>query len=209
MDGIIFDVDGTLWDSTDIVAVSWNNAINENSDLTCNITGSDLKKLFGKTMDEILLALFPDLPKEEQTRLGELCFEYENNLLAEKPGTLYPNVEKVFKKLSEKTELYIVSNCQCGYIEVFLETTGLQKYIKDHLCFGQTNAPKHETIRQLMKKHDLTDVIYVGDTQGDFDACKNADIPFIFAEYGFGDAPEADSRITALIDLPYILDIDQ
>lgn len=208
MDGIIFDVDGTLWDSTDIVALSWNQAITENSDLDSNITGADLKKLFGKTMDEILLALFPGLSKEEQNRLGELCFEYENNLLAKEPGTLYPDVEKIFEKLSKKTDLYIVSNCQCGYIEVFLEVTGLQKYVKDHLCFGDTQLPKHETIRRLMKENNLTDVVYVGDTQGDFDACKNADVPFIFAEYGFGDAPEASSRITALTDLPYILGLD-
>lgn len=205
MDGIIFDVDGTLWDSTDNVAISWNNAIMENSDLVANITGDELKKLFGKTMDDILLALFPDLSKEEQHRLGELCFEYENNFLEENPGTLYPGVEEIFKKLTEKTDLYIVSNCQCGYIEVFLKATGLQKYIKDQLCFGDTGLPKHETIRTLMKKHNLTDVVYVGDTQGDFDACRDAEIPFIFAEYGFGDAPEAVSRITALTDLPYMI----
>ena len=201
MDGIIFDVDGTLWDSTEEVAVSWNQAINENSELTCSFTGSDMKKVFGKTMDEILLTFFPDLTKEEQNRLGELCFKYENEFLAKNPGKLFPDVEKVFKELSEKTDLYIVSNCQCGYIEVFLEACKLQEYIKDHLCFGQTGLPKHETIRQLMKNNNLTDVVYVGDTQGDFDACKNAAVPFIFAEYGFGEAPEADTRITALTDL--------
>ena len=33
MDGIIFDVDGTLWDSTEAVARSWNQAIEENTQM--------------------------------------------------------------------------------------------------------------------------------------------------------------------------------
>ena len=53
MDGIIFDVDGTLWDSVEVVAESWNLAIKENSDLEPNLNREILQRLFGKTMDEI------------------------------------------------------------------------------------------------------------------------------------------------------------
>ena len=81
MDGIIFDVDGTLWDSTAPVVKAWNNAITENSDLKADITDETLKSLFGKTMDEITLALMPTLSPEERTRIGYLCFDYENKLL--------------------------------------------------------------------------------------------------------------------------------
>ena len=56
MDGIIFDVDGTLWDSTEAVARSWNQAIEENTDFSLSLTADRLKSLFGKTMDEITLA---------------------------------------------------------------------------------------------------------------------------------------------------------
>ena len=80
MDGIIFDVDGTLWDSTEAVARSWNQAIEENTDFSLSLTADWLKSLFGKTMDEITLALFPSCPKEERDRIGYLCFNYENRL---------------------------------------------------------------------------------------------------------------------------------
>lgn len=67
MDGIIFDVDGTLWDSTEAVARSWNQAIEENTDFSLSLTADWLKSLFGKTMDEITLALFPSAQKKNVT----------------------------------------------------------------------------------------------------------------------------------------------
>ena len=97
MDGIIFDVDGTLWDSTDTVAESWNTAIRENSSLDLVVDRQILSGLFGKTMEDLYRALFPQLSDEERTRLGTLCFEYENKLLLEKPGTLYPGVAETHK----------------------------------------------------------------------------------------------------------------
>lgn len=204
MDGIIFDIDGTLWDSTEQVAASWTKAIKENSNLDLTLTGSELMCHFGKTMDAITAALFPTLSLEDQAKLGDICYEYENAYLLDHPGILFPHVKEVFETLSHTYDLYIVSNCQCGYIEVFLESTDLGKYVKDYLCYGDTLRPKNETICQLMAKHHLTDVVYVGDTLGDYDACQKANVPFVFAEYGFGDVPEATHRISdmsALIDI--------
>ena len=205
MDGIIFDVDGTLWDSTEQVAISWTQAIRENSDLDMNLTGEGIKCHFGKTMDAITAALFPSLSLEDRKKLGDICYEYENAYLETHPVLLFPHVKEVFEQLSEAFDLYIVSNCQCVYIEVFLKSTGLGCFIKDHLCFGQTLRPKNETIRLLMEKHNLKDVVYIGDTLGDFDACQKADVPFIFAEYGFGEAPEAKMRIKDIAELPALL----
>lgn len=201
MDGIIFDVDGTLWDSTDSVTESWNLAIRENSDLNLTITSEILKGLFGKTMTEIASALFPSLPEEERINFLNICYDYENRHLEIRPGDLYDGVVETLRKLAEKYPLYIVSNCQCGYIEVMIKTAGIGSLIRDHLCFGETGTPKSETIRALMERNGLKDVVYVGDTQGDADACKDAEVPFVFAEYGFGDVPDAEVRISKISDL--------
>ena len=61
-----------------------------------------------------------------------------------------------------------------------------------------------ELIGILMEKNGLKSPVYVGDTQGDADACKAAGIPFIFAEYGFGDVPDAATRIQRFSDLEKI-----
>ena len=204
MDSIIFDVDGTIWDSTQSVADSWNKAIREHSDLDLTLDPVSLSRVFGKTMTEIADALFPALDTEARMKLLDACYAEENRYLEDHPGLLYDGVAGTIRNLSLRYPLYIVSNCQCGYIEVMLKTSGLAPYIKDHLCFGETLRPKGETIRMLMEKNGLKSPVYVGDTQGDAHACKAAGIPFIFAEYGFGDVPDAATRIQRFSDLEKI-----
>ena len=201
MDSIIFDVDGTLWDSTDSVADSWNQAIRLNSSLDLTLDRETLSGVFGKTMTEIGDILFPSLPPQERNDLLEICFENENRYLEDHPGEMYPGVAEIIPMLAEKYPLFIVSNCQCGYIEVLLKTTGLGPYIKDHLCFGETQVSKGETMRMLVERNNLKSPVYIGDTQGDADACKAADVPFIFAEYGFGEVPSANRRIREFSEL--------
>ena len=184
MDGIIFDVDGTLWDSVEVVAESWNLAIKENSDLEPNLNREILQGLFGKTMDEI---------------------DYENRYLETHPGVYYEGVMDTLKELALEYPLFIVSNCQCGYIEVMMKGAGMEPYIKDFLCFGQTQTSKDQTILKLMEKNNLTSPVYVGDTQGDADSCKKAGVPFIFAEYGLGDVKEDYPTIHSFSELKNIL----
>ena len=88
-----------------------------------------------------------------------------------------------------------MSNCQKGYIEALLDTTPLKPYVTGHLCYGDTNCQKDVTIRRLMEQYGLKKVFYVGDTQGDADACNKADVPFILADYGFGNVPDPAYRI--------------
>lgn len=201
MDSIIFDVDGTLWDSTDSVARSWNLAIQENSSLDLTITENALQQVFGKTMTEIADTLFSRLPEKERMKLLEVCFQYENRYLETHPGKLFDGVTDTLATLSGQYPLFIVSNCQQGYIEVLLRTCSLEPFIKDHLCFGETQTSKGQTILTLMKRNGLKNPVYVGDTRGDADACAEAGIPFIFAGYGFGDVPDAKMRISKFTDL--------
>ncbi len=201
MEAIIFDVDGTLWDSTDGVAESWNQVIERETDLGRVITAERLHRLFGKTMDVIAADVFPDYSLEERSRLAELCFTYENDYLREHPGILYPGVAESMEWLAQKVPLFIASNCQCGYIEAFLDSTGLRPLVKDFICYGDTGLSKGKNIRILMERNGLTDAAYVGDTRGDEEACEEAGVPFIYAEYGFGEALHPAQVIRQFSDL--------
>ena len=201
MDSIIFDVDGTLWDSTGIVADAWTDYLRETEHIDMTVTVEKLKSLFGRPLPVIAEQIFPDRGKEEQIRLIDGCCQAEHRALLKKCAPLYPDLEKTLKALAAKYPLYMVSNCQAGYIEVFLKSTGFGRYFSGHLCHGDTGADKPETISILMKEQHLQSPVYVGDTMGDFLSCRKAGVPFVFASYGFGDVPEPDYRIEKPADL--------
>ena len=201
MDSIIFDVDGTLWDSTDVVAKAWTDYLRQKEQIDLTITAGQLKTLFGKPLAEIAALVFPEYPENEQLRLIDGCCEAEHALLHITGAPLYEDLEKTLQILSAQYPLYIVSNSQCGYIELFLEKTGFAKYFQGHLCNGDTGLDKGSNIRQIADQNGLKDPVYVGDTIGDFEACRKAGVPFVLAEYGFGEVSEPDMRISKPMDL--------
>ena len=201
-ESLIFDIDGTLWDSRALVAEGYNAQLHrEGLDHLC-VDAERLKTLFGKVMTEIADALFESLPREERYPLLERCMESENAHLHESPCDIgFPGVKETLEKLAENHRLFIVSNSQCGYPELCIRKMGLEKLIQGHLCFGDTGTTKGQTILRLMKEHNIESAAYIGDTQGDLEACEEAGIPFVFAAFGFGNPAHWDARIEKFEDL--------
>ena len=199
---IIFDVDGTLWDSTEVVAQAWNKAIAEVGGTKTVVSAAILKREFGKTMKVIADNLFPDADEATKALLMKKCCDYEHEALEEnEEELLYPAVVSTIKELALRHRLFIVSNCQSGYIELFMKKAGIEAYIEDWECFGDTGKAKGENIRLLMERNKLAEAVYVGDTQGDYEATQLAGIPFIFARYGFGSVTVATQGIERFEDL--------
>ena len=201
-ESLIFDIDGTLWDSRELVAQGYNIQLRaEGLEKYC-VTAQDLKPLFGRVMTEIADALFPFLPEGERYGLMERCMATENQFLHDNPCHIgYPKVAQTIHALSKKHRLFIVSNSQRGYPDLCIEKLGLDEDIRGHLCFGDTGTSKGKTIRALMERYHIENCAYVGDTQGDYEATLEAGIPFIWAAYGFGTPAGFDARIDAFSDL--------
>lgn len=200
-DSIIFDLDGTLWDSTQTSALIIQDILKKYPDIKETVTADQLKQLFGRPLNEIGMELFQSVSKERAVEaISEYC-KLQGSYMEKLGGILYPELEETLKELSKKYKLLIVSNCEDGYIESFFAAHGLSKYFCDYECPGRTKKLKADNIRIVMERNGLKNSVYVGDTHWDAKAAKESGIPFIFAEYGFGNVEEYDDIIHSFSEL--------
>ena len=201
MDSIIFDLDGTIWDPIDTVLSAWNSVIRKSNLINTELTRKDFEGTMGLQMDEISRRFFPAINDQERQKIIRDCCEAEHSVIEKNGGVLFDNVENVLKELSQKYKLYIVSNCQDGYIEAFYKYHTLDQYFLDFENPGRTGLSKGENINLIIERNNLSSPVYVGDTQGDLEAARFAKIPFIYAEYGFGQVNQYDMKIESFEEL--------
>ena len=202
-ESIIFDIDGTLWDSRALIAEGYNIQLRKEGLHHLQTNEDVLLKLFGKTMSDIADNLFPDFPPEERYALMDRCIESEDAYLNEHPcdTIAYPDIQSTMEELAKKHRLFIVSNGQKGYPQLAAKKLKVDHLISGYLSYGDTGTEKGETIRILMKDHNIANAVYVGDTQGDYEATLEAGIPFVWAAFGFGNPAGYDAKIEKFADL--------
>jgi phosphoglycolate phosphatase len=194
LQGIVFDLDGTLWDSTVTVAAAWDAAVRTRHPDHPPIRQADIRAVMGLAHRELLERLFPRYPLAEQEALAALCYAEEERRLRTEGAPVYPGVREGLEILAARFPLFIVSNCQAGYIETFLDLTGMGERFSDFECHGNTGRGKPENLAGLLRRNRIACALLVGDTAGDEQAARTVGIPFLHAAYGFGLAERPDAR---------------
>lgn len=203
--GIIFDLDGTLWDSSENVVKSWNEVLRKRSETDRQITMDDMHNYMGRTMKVIAELMLPELSEEVRECILRECENHENEYLSHHGGKLFPDLEQVLAELSKKYKLFIVSNCQIGYIETFLKYYEFENFFTDTENYGNTGMEKGDNIRLVIERNKLDKAVYIGDTQGDCDASDCAGVPFIHAAYGFGTINREVPKVNSLHDIAEVV----
>jgi phosphoglycolate phosphatase len=198
-DSVGFDLDGTLWNSLDTITKAWDKAASEYG--VSLPSYDDMRSVMGMNRTDLMTKLFPEFSDEKKNEFFERSSVICDELLSKYGGQLYDGLEDTLSELSKHVKLYIVSNCQNGYIETFLKFHKLRKYFCDFRCSGKKCTPKGENIKDLIICNRFKNSIFVGDTQGDKDAADLAGVPFIFASYGFGYVDSYDFKVKSFSEI--------
>lgn len=202
-DGLLFDLDGTLWDSVDAICLSWNRALERLAPRYAGrITRPRLIGCMGMLLPDIVRKLLPEADLKQLAPAMEAMLEEENAYVAAHGGILYPQVPETLEILARDCPLFIVSNCQDGYIEAFFQAHGLGKFFKDFENPGRTGRPKGDNIALVVQRNGLKHPLYIGDTQGDCNAAAQAGVPFLHAAYGFGHIDHEVPHVDAFEEIP-------
>jgi phosphoglycolate phosphatase len=188
-DSLIFDLDGTLWDAVQTYADAWNLHFKQNR-IERETSKEELNGLMGMEEAEFLEIMLPNFSRKERKQHYMKIVDIQYELISSQGGQIYAGVQEGLELLSKKYTLFIVSNCPKHTIEHFMQFAGIESLIRDSIAHGQNHKSKHENIRELIDRHVLRKALYIGDTDGDRIQSEKAAVPFIFMEYGFGQASD-------------------
>lgn len=199
-DGIIFDMDGTLWDALDTYVASWNAGFRKEG--VDKVVGRrDLDYMMGWEKKNVLEHVLPDYDASRQEEIFNTINRLRSGFIRQLGGRLYEGVREGLRSLSLNYKLFIVSNSPPNLIGEFMDWANIRNLIADEIAHGDNFKPKDYNIRLLVEKHRLKFPVYIGDTEIDSRASRKAGVPFVFMSYGFGKTEDFDIKFDSFNEL--------
>ncbi len=189
---ITLDIDGTLFDSTSIVTLSFREGIQnwcfENNCREISIPGGDeIMKLVGQPAAYIFSTLFPEISTSRQYQLMDYCTGALCDAIRNGNGHIFSGAVPTLRQLHKAGyKLLVASNGQRDYIEAILQTHDLAHLFSPWTTLQETGIQsKHELVAHYIATYGPhNNYIMVGDRYSDREAAEKNNIPFIGCAFG-------------------------
>lgn len=201
---IIFDLDGTLWDTT-YTTLEAANIIANKYDEVKEFKMKTITDGMGLSFDENVKNYFPYLEYDKGAKYLDELINTNIGIMSNKGAKLYDGVEDVIKELSKKYKLGIITNNNDDYVKVFYKASKLEQYFTDYMGAATYGITKAEAIRKMVDRNNEENSYYVGDIEKDMLAAHTAGIGFIHAKYGFDKQLSSTYYIEDIKELPKLL----
>ncbi len=200
----LFDLDGTLIDSSPEIIKTYNAVFLKHNIEPIREVSIDL---IGPPLKETMSMLVPlDHEHKLESLINDFIDLYDNKFCYE--SLLYKGAYEMLNNLSKHKKLILITNKRLIPTEKILSSLGIMHFFEKYFSLDSNDQlliNKSLLIKDVLEKMklDSSKCIYIGDTEGDFNASRDNNIDFIFAKYGYG-----DSRIKFLNEISDISDLD-
>lgn len=202
-DNLIFDLDGTLFDSAPEILVCLKKALQLNNiDINDNLN----KSIIGPPLKETLKNLVQKKDTVKIDKIIENFIELYDSDYCYKTK-LYKGVQETLKILEKKKNLILITNKRIVPTEKMLKNSKIIELFDNYFSVDpndQSKKDKSTLISKTIKDYKINpqNTAYIGDTMGDFIASKKNNIKFIFAGWGYGKYVEdADLHLTDIREM--------
>ena len=202
---LIFDMDGTLWVTTEKTKEASDIIVRKYNTLK-EITKEQIEKGMGLGSKEVAKIYMPYLELEESLKYLEEINQKTIELIGDSGAKLYEGVEETIKILNKHYKLAIVTNNNDDYVKALFKSTGLEEYFTDYIGAAGYNITKSEAISTIINRNKEEHNYYIGDIEKDKIAAEQAGVTFIHAKYGFEPNVKTNLYINNIKELPSLLD---
>ncbi|MEI4799826.1 HAD hydrolase-like protein [Bacillus sp. FJAT-51639] len=213
LQSLIFDMDGTLFQTEKILELSLDDTFNHLRSLNLWDTVTPIDKyreIMGVPLPKVWEALLPNHSNEIREQTDAYFLERLVENIRNGKGALYPNVEEVFSYLKENNySIYIASNGLTEYLQAIVSYYNLDNWVTETFSIQQIQTlNKGDLVKTIIKKYDIKRAAVIGDRLSDINAAKDNGLIAIGCNFDFAQEDElaqADFVINDLMELKTIL----
>jgi phosphoglycolate phosphatase len=198
-DALIFDIDGTLWNASSANAKGWNLGLEELG-MSQRVTPRQIESVSGYPYEKCMDILLPG-ERVNHPELFSVFARREAEVVATDGGVFYDGALDGVTRLAREYRVFLVSNCEEWYLNLFLRFSRLGSVLSGTDCHGMSGMAKDEMLRRMARDYRLNRPVYIGDTAADEEAAARAAMAFIHAAWGFGKPLGAPKSVSSFADL--------
>lgn len=209
---IIFDMDGTLFQTNKILEISLDDTFNHLRSLNKwdGVTPIDkYREIMGIPLPKVWETLLPNHSNEVSEQTDAYFLERLVGNIKSGKGALYPNVKEVFSYLKENNcSIYIASNGLTEYLDAIVSFYHLDHWVTETFSIEQIDSlNKSDLVHRILKKYEITNGAVVGDRLSDIKAAKDNGLVSVGCNFDFAredELSQADMVINDLMELQTI-----
>ncbi|NIK79978.1 adenosylhomocysteine nucleosidase [Paenibacillus castaneae] len=212
---IIFDMDGTLFQTNKILELSLDDTFAYLTSLhewSGETPIQKYREIMGVPLPVVWEMLLPSHSNEIRESANEFFHEKLIANINNGSGALYPHVYEVLGYLKQAGySIFIASNGQIEYLNAIVNYYKLNNWVKETFSIQQIQTlNKSDLVCHILKKYDIDNAAVVGDRLSDINAAKNNGLMAIGCRFDFAQEDEliqADAIIDDLIELRTLLNL--